>query len=205
MAEDRLTTSGGAMRAYYERRATEYDDWWEGTGRFADRDRPGWAAEREALRALLAALPPARTLDVACGTGYLARSLPGELTLLDQSPAMVEIAGGRIPHARATVGEAVPLPFADTAFERVVTGHFYGHLQPDEAAAFAAEARRVGSELVVIDSADDPPREEWQERVLDDGSSHQVYKRFFTGASLAGELGGEVLHDGRWFVVVRAT
>ncbi len=49
MAEDRLTESGGAMRAYYERRAAEYDDWWEGTGRFADRDRPGWHTERDAL------------------------------------------------------------------------------------------------------------------------------------------------------------
>ena len=64
------------MRAYYERRAAEYDDWWEGTGRFAGRERPGWDDERDALRALLRRWSPARTLDVACGTGYLARSLP---------------------------------------------------------------------------------------------------------------------------------
>jgi hypothetical protein len=32
-----------------------------------------------------------------------------------------------------------------------------------------------------------------------------VYKRFFRGAAPAEELGGgEVLHDGRWFVLVRA-
>jgi hypothetical protein len=31
-----------------------------------------------------------------------------------------------------------------------------------------------------------------------------VYKRYFTGAGLAEELGGgEVLHAGRWFVLVR--
>ena len=58
MREDRLTTSGGAMRAYYERRAAEYDDWWNGTGRFADRDRPGWDAERDALMAALNACVP---------------------------------------------------------------------------------------------------------------------------------------------------
>ncbi len=29
------------MRAYYDRRAAEYDDWWNGTGLFATRDRPG--------------------------------------------------------------------------------------------------------------------------------------------------------------------
>ena len=44
-----------------------------------------------------------------------------------------------------------------------------------------------------------------QERVLNDGSRWEVYKRWFTGAALAGELGGgDVLHDGRWFVVVRS-
>ena len=40
--------------------------------------------------------------------------------------------------------------------------------------------------------------------MLNDGSSHRVYKRFFTASQLAEELGGEaeVLHDGRWFVAV---
>ena len=44
-------------------------------------------------------------------------------------------------------------------------------------------------------------REEWQERKLNDGTRHKVYKRWFDGPGLAAELGGgEVLHDGRWFV-----
>jgi hypothetical protein len=39
--------------------------------------------------------------------------------------------------------------------------------------------------------------------VLDDGSSHRVYKRYFRADELAAELGGgTVLHDGRWFVAV---
>jgi hypothetical protein len=46
---------------------------------------------------------------------------------------------------------------------------------------------------------------EWQQRILNDGSEWEVYKRFFTGPGLAEELGGgDVLHEGRWFVVVRA-
>ena len=44
----------------------------------------------------------------------------------------------------------------------------------------------------------------WQPRVLSDGSEWTVYKRWFTGLGLADELGGgEVLHDGHWFVAVR--
>ena len=89
----------------------------------------------------------------------------------------------------------------------MLTGHFYGHLLPDERSAFLAEARRVAGELVVVDSAerDGQPAEQWQERILNDGSSHRVYKRFVTGEALAAELGGgTVLFDGRWFVAVSA-
>jgi ubiquinone/menaquinone biosynthesis C-methylase UbiE len=196
------------MRAYYDRRAREYDDWWHGTGLFASRDRPGWAAETARVVQALAALPPARVLDVACGTGFLTRHLRGEVVALDQSPEMVRIAAARMPHARVVQGDAVPLPFADATFDRIVTGHFYGHLLPEERAAFVAEARRVGDELIVVDSArrDGVPEEEWQERILDDGSRHRVFKRFLTAERLQDELGGgEVLHAGTWFVVFRAT
>jgi SAM-dependent methyltransferase len=196
------------MRAYYDRRAGEYDDWWLGRGLYAERDRPGWADEVDHLVAVVAGLPPARVLDVACGTGFLTRHLRGEVAGIDQSPAMVAIASERVPRARIARGDAVPLPFADAAFDRVFTGHFYGHLQGDERTAFVAEARRVGAELVVVDSAlrDGVDPEEWQERLLTDGSRHRVYKRYFTAAGLADELGGgRVLMAGRWFVAVACT
>ncbi len=194
------------MRAYYDRRAREYDDWWHGTGLFAQRDRPGWAEETAQLTGVLASLPPAHVLDVACGTGFLTRHLRGEVVGLDQSPEMVRVASARMPHARVVVGDAVPLPFADGSFDRLVTGHFYGHLLPDEREAFVAQARRVATEMVIVDSARRAgvPDEEWQERVLDDGSRHRVFKRYLTGDRLREELGdGEVLHEGDWFVVYR--
>jgi ubiquinone/menaquinone biosynthesis C-methylase UbiE len=197
----------GAMRAYYDRRAPEYDDWWEGRRLFAARDRPNWAAEVAELIATLRALPAAATLDVACGTGYLTRHLRGPVTALDQSAEMVAIAARRLPTAQVIRGEAVPLPFAGGAFDRLVTSHFYGHLLGQERTAFLAEARRVARELVVVDSALAPgePAETWQERVLSDGSRHRVFKRWFTPDGLAAELGGgTTLHAGRWFVVVAA-
>src|SRR3954452_13801693 len=132
-----------SMRAYYARRAREYDDWWLGTGLFADRDRPGWHEEVDELIRVLAALPPARTLDVACGTGFLTRHLRGELTALDQSSEMLEIAATRLRRARIMQAEAVPLPFGDATFDRIFTSHFYGHLAAGEAERFRSEAKRV--------------------------------------------------------------
>src|SRR5204863_154340 len=89
--------------AYYEARAPEYDDWWLGTGKFVERKRPGWREAVDALVATLARLPPGRTLDVACGTGFLTQHLPGQIVGLDQSETMLEISRGRLParvHAR---------------------------------------------------------------------------------------------------------
>jgi hypothetical protein len=82
-------------------------------------------------------------------------------------------------------GDAVPLPFADGAFERLHTSHFYGHLLPEERATFLSEARRVAGELVVVDAAGDGTK--WETRTLNDGSRHRVYKRWFSGAGLADE------------------
>jgi len=195
-----------AMREYYEQRAPEYDDWWLGTGLFASRERPGWEADVAALQASLAALAPARTLDVACGTGFLTRHLPGEITGLDQSAGMLEVARARMPGATFVRGDALDPPFEAGAFERVHAGHFYGHLIPEQRTAFLALAARLAGELVITDSALRPAGEPeaWQERELNDGSRHRVYKRWFTAAGLAEELGGgETVHDGPWFVAVR--
>jgi ubiquinone/menaquinone biosynthesis C-methylase UbiE len=195
------------VKTYYERRAREYDDWYLGRGRFADRDRPGWSQEVDELRQALEALPPARTLDVACGTGFLTRHLPGEIVGFDQSETMLEEARRQAPNATYTVGDAFELPFPDHSFERVFTAHFYGHLDEDNRLRFLGEARRVAAELVVVDSAlrPDVEPEELQERVLNDGSRWEVYKRYFTPAGLADELGGgSTLLDGRWFVAVRS-
>lgn len=193
------------MRSYYEHRAREYDDWWHGTGLFAGRDRPGWAEEVQALIRVVQGLPPAHVLDVACGTGFLTRHLRGEPVALDQSETMLAIARERLPRARAIRADAVPLPFADGEFDRVFTSHFYGHLLPEERERFLAEARRVADEVVVVDAVLREGAEPagWPERILADGTTYRVYKRFFSGEGLAAELGGgEVLHEGRWFVVV---
>jgi demethylmenaquinone methyltransferase/2-methoxy-6-polyprenyl-1,4-benzoquinol methylase len=196
-----------AMRSYYDDRAAEYDDWWQGTGLFAHRDRPGWATEVGELIDVIGSLAPARVLDVACGTGFLTRHLRGDVVGLDQSARMTALAATRLPGGTAIRGDAVPLPFGDDEFDRVFTANFYGHLLPGEREDFLAQARRVARELVVVDAArpDGVVAEEWQERALNDGSRHRVYKRFFRAAELAAELGGgTVLHEGRWFVVVAA-
>jgi ubiquinone/menaquinone biosynthesis C-methylase UbiE len=196
------------MRAYYHARAREYDDVWLGRGLYANRVRPGWNEEREALFAEIRALPPARTLDVACGTGFVTRHLPGDVVGLDQSDAMLELAHERVPQARFVVGDALALPFDTGSFDRVFASWFYCHLEEPDRIRFLAEARRVAPELVVVASLRPTgvERARWEERVLQDGSRWTVFKRYFLPDELVAELGeGAAFYAGRHFVAVRVT
>jgi ubiquinone/menaquinone biosynthesis C-methylase UbiE len=194
------------VKAYYDRRAQEYDDWWLGRGLYADRIRPGWDEERRLLEDTIAGLQPASTLDVACGTGFLTRHLRGNVVALDQSEQMLEVARAQAPNATFVQGDALDLPFADDSFDRLFTSYFYCHLEEEDRRRFVSEARRVAKELVVVASrrGEGDAYERWEERRLKDGSTWSVYKRVFEGADLAEELRGDVLFKGNWFVLVRA-
>ena len=174
------------MREYYDRRAPEYD---------ASAYEAADAAEVASLTAWVAGLAPGRVLDVACGTGYLTRFLRGEIVALDQSRAMLAIARERLPGAELVRADVPPLPFEDHSFDRVFTGHFYGHLASvSDRERFVAEALRVAPELVVVEQAWrlGLPHETWERRELLDGSRHEVFKRYFRADELREELHGEV-------------
>jgi len=194
------------VKEYYHRRADRYDDWYLGRGPYAARDAAAWQADLAGLVATIEALPAQRTLDVACGTGFLTRHLRGDVVGLDQSPAMLERARRQAPRATFVRGDALALPFPNASFGRVFTGHFYGHLEQAGRATFLAEARRVAAELVVVDATVRPDHDpqEIQQRELADGTVWPVLKRYFTPTSLIAELGGgEALYSGPWFLVTR--
>ena len=194
------------MKAYYEARAREYDDWWLGRGLYADSRPPDWDAERALLESWIAELPPARTLDVACGTGFMTRHLRGDVVGLDQSASMLDVARKQVPGAEFRQGDALDLPFDDGSFDRLFASYFYCHLEEGARLRFLAEARRVARELVVVGTVlgegEEPAR--WDERVLKDGTRWKVFKRVFVPDELAEELGGRVLHRSRLFVMVAA-
>jgi ubiquinone/menaquinone biosynthesis C-methylase UbiE len=207
------------MHEYFDLLAPVYDDWWREEGRFTPGSRPGWNEEVEHILSVLHSLEPARTLDVGCGTGFLTGELPGVVVGLDQSKQMLEIAREQVPHAEFITGDATMLPFPDGSFERVFAGTLFGHLEPDLRSRFLAEARRVAGELVILEGSvakladesghmptiDHGQVERIQTRVAPDGSRHTVYKRWLTAERMCSELGGgEVLHDGHYFMIVRS-
>ena len=188
------------MKEYYERRAPEYD-----ASSYELMREGEEAADLERLEAYIAAIPPSRMLDIACGTGWLTRLLRGTVVGLDQSEAMLRIAAERVPDARFVQVSVPPLPFEDGSFDLALAAHIYCHLEAQkEREEFVAEALRVAPRLVVIAQAWQPglPEDTWEERPLRDGSVHHVFKRYFTPERLAGELGGEVELDTSSFIAV---
>ena len=122
----------------------------------------------------------------------MTRHLRGEVVALDQSHAMLEVARERLPGAETVQGDALALPFPEGSFDRVFASYFYCHLQEQERVRFLDEARRVAPELVIVGSvqSDGIPAVRWEERVLNDGSIWEVYKRYFQAEPLLEELGG---------------
>lgn len=71
--------------------------------------------------------PGQRVLDVACGTGVLAREAAarvgssGRVIGLDASPGMIAVAAEHAPHIEWRHGAAESLPFPDGSFDAVVS------------------------------------------------------------------------------------
>ncbi len=104
-----------------------------------------------------------RVLDVGCGTGTLVLLVKSacpdaRVTGIDIDPTILAIAHAKITRAGADIpleeGSATALPFADAAFDRVLTSLALHHLATPQKRTALREVRRVlaaGGELHVAD------------------------------------------------------
>ncbi len=116
---------------------------------------PLLAAEGRAMGGLLAALPPGKALDAACGTGRqtaLLCSLGHAVTGIDASPEMLAIARAKHPSGDFRLGRIEALPLDDESVDLVTCSlalsHFGDLLPP------LRELRRVvraGGRVVLSD------------------------------------------------------
>jgi Methyltransferase domain len=199
----------GSLWAYYDRR--DYEGGVSGALRYfrglgVEVSYDAIRTELQEVTTQLARIPPATFIDVGAGPGVFTAQLPGRGFALDQSERALRRLRAEIADVPAIRGDAIAMPLAAKSVGRVFAGHLYGHLEPDERAAFLAEARRVAEELVILDSGLPPGAiaEEWQRRSLADGTTHTVYKRHFSIETLLAEVGGDPLFSGRYYVLVRS-
>jgi ubiquinone/menaquinone biosynthesis C-methylase UbiE len=214
------------QRAYYRRRAPEYDEWWQRRGRYdqGDEAKREWDRQIETVAGALARFDAGGSvLELAGGTGWWTTSLAqraGHLTVLDASAEALAI-------NRARVGATPSVDFvvADI-FDWRPPGHFdvvffsfwLSHVPRARFAEFWRLVRQClgpGGRVFVIDNRYDPTipvqdpyldseAGDIQHRRLNDGSEHRVVKVFYEPDELTAALGAEGWRaeiDGtRWFV-----
>ncbi|MGI8801584.1 MAG: class I SAM-dependent methyltransferase [Solirubrobacteraceae bacterium] len=117
------------------------DDW--GVGCYED-TAAELAPAAEAAVGALGLTGGERVLDVACGTGNaasLAAAAGADVTGLDASPRLLDVAGDRVPGGAFVLGDAAALPFADGEFDAAVS--VFGVIFAHPAGRAADELARV--------------------------------------------------------------
>lgn len=121
--------------------AREYDRWYDTpAGQAHDR------VQKDDVRRLLCPASAGQTLlDVGCGTGHWSAffaEMGYQVTGVDVSPAMIDVARSAVPQCTFQVADAHELPFDDGAFD-VVASMAALEFLPDQAAAVREMARCV--------------------------------------------------------------
>ncbi len=107
--------------------------------------------------------PGQQILDLACGTGTLAvllkRAMPDAAVIgLDGDKTILQIARSKVSARGLDImfhsGLSYAMPYADAAFDKVVSSLFFHHLTPSNKSATLAEIKRIlrpGGELHIAD------------------------------------------------------
>lgn len=88
--------------------------------------------ERYDLFEMLGEVSGKKVLDLGCGTGRMTANLVkfgGEVTGLDVSPGMIEVAKKNLRSTEFVVGDCENLPFGDASFDMVVATFLIVHLK----------------------------------------------------------------------------
>lgn len=134
-----------------------------------DCGRPGYAsAAADALAAEFGLGADSRVLDLAAGTGQLARlfvPLVGSVVAVEPSASMREVLTRRLPSVEMLAGRAERIPLPDRSVDAAVIGNAFHWFDGDAAVRELARVLRPGGGLAVlwnVGLSSEPP---WPERL----------------------------------------
>jgi SAM-dependent methyltransferase len=217
----------GEMKAYYEARAAEYDDWYLRRGRYSRGPVHdlAWNADLDAATLWLDALPiRGEIVELAAGTGWWSTLLAGKgvLSIYDANEGPLDKARERLLahglRAHIHVRDAWAEP--DRPVDALFCGFWLSHVPRRRLAEFLALARRwlkPGGTFAFIDSRPDPhsgaldqpvsAEDEVSSRRLADGREFRVVKVYWQPGELeaalraAGFARADVTTSSRFFLM----
>ncbi|HET9346182.1 MAG TPA: class I SAM-dependent methyltransferase [Candidatus Limnocylindrales bacterium] len=228
--EEPADATTDSMVAYYEARATEYDDWYLRRGRYerGPIHDAAWNAELDGAGTWLDAVPfQGEIVELAAGTGWWSPLLAskGELWLYDAAEAPLERARERLVahRLRAHIHLRDAWAEPDRQVDGVFCGFWLSHVERERTAAFLALVGRwlkPGGRFAFIDSLPDAyssavdhpqPANDTSIRRLDDGREFTIVKVYRDPPELettlraAGFDDVQVTTTGRFFVLGSAS
>jgi SAM-dependent methyltransferase len=199
------------QKAFYRRRAPEYDQWWQRRGPY-DRGpevEAQWQAQVDVVAGELAAFGArGDVLELAGGTGWWTERLAATsttLTVVDSSPEALEINRERVGRRDVEYITADLFTWEPAGSYDVVFFSFWLSHVPRQRVAgffeFVASCLREDGRAFLIDNRTDPfpehrdphvldARDDVQRRSLSDGSEHRVVKVMYEPDDLAQLLSG---------------
>lgn len=224
--DTRMKNSKG-MFDYYDERAPEYDEIYEG-GLPGIPEAETYKKDVDNIKAICADFGNGHLIDIACGTAYW---LPyyakncSEITLVDQSRRMLAESRQRVSdlklekHVHYIKGDFFKVRFLSRNFDSAVVAFLLSHLTEETAKAFIEKLRRIlnpGASILWIDGSWSPTRKKHrnksgpQERKLSSGQSFTIFKRYFDEDDIGSflednDLIRKVVYFGGVFFAVNAT
>jgi SAM-dependent methyltransferase len=192
-----------SMFRYYDERAPEYEQaYLRGTGTSSIRDPSVFIREIAQLQPVVERFATGRLIDLACGTAYW---LPyyaarcSSITLFDQSERMLGEARRKVASLDAAARcSIVCADFFDynfsAGYDCALAGFFLSHLTEEQETRFFQTLRTMlgtSGRFLILDSAWTPERAvvnqkvERQQRLLNDGTQFDIYKRYMDREDVA--------------------
>lgn len=190
------------MMEYYDERANEYDEIYEGKGP-ASLPANYYKTDVESIHTFMKDFGKGHIIDIACGSGYWIIDYYNKcssFTFLDQSQQMLGICKSRTNHYgitdRATFIQCDILEQEwkeEAIFDSAVIGFLVGHFTKFQEEIFFETLRKIlkpGSEFLIIENtwtakrAKKQNKEDIAQRQLNDGRNFNIYKKYFVEEDL---------------------
>lgn len=138
---------------YKQKRVTGTYDKQRGKGKYRQEKRK---IELGIFLKLLDKKEKEKVLELGCSSGFLTEHL-GEVTAIDTSEDMLEIAHSKNQRAKCLPGDMFDMQFKDNTFDKVVTMRVWNHLDEADLRGALREVKRVLKRggILVFDAEDD--------------------------------------------------